>query len=129
MERQTRCLLSWEVALDRTGATLQRVVVGVPNAFQYCSDGHAAYAGLNYHRGFHLVAPGKSQTYAVEAVNAELRHYLARLARRTRCFSKRLPWLRRLVKLFVHYWNLRQLHCRAYPRYRPALVSFVTVHV
>jgi hypothetical protein len=77
-----------------------------------------------------LVAPGKSPTYAVEANanNAELRHYLARLTRRTRCYSKRLDWLKRMVKLFVHYWNQRQLWRRAHPRYSRgcALVSFVT---
>ena len=47
------------------------------------------------------VAHGQSQTYAVEAVNAELRHYLARLNRRSRCFSNCIEALRAGVKLFV----------------------------
>ena len=121
--------MSWEVATDRTSASIQIVIDRVPDAFQYCTDGHTGYEAVNWHRGFHLVAHGKSQTYSVEAGNAELRHYLARLARRTRCYSKRLAWLKRMVKLFVHYWNIRQLHRRAYPCYKRSLLSFVSFHV
>jgi IS1 family transposase len=65
--------------------------------------------------GKRAVAPGKSQTYAVEANNAELRHDLAHLARTSRCFSRSIDALRRAVKLFVCAWNRRQLHRRTYP--------------
>lgn len=51
--------------------------------------------------------PDKSQTYQVEGDNAELRHYLARLARRSRCFSRSLKALGPAVKLFVFAWNRR----------------------
>lgn len=101
----------------------------VPNAFQYCTDECAAYQGLNYHRGFHLVALGKSQTYAVEGVNAELRHYLARLVRRSRCFSKCLDALRQATRLFVDCWNRRQLQRRAFPRYPVRLGDFISVRL
>jgi IS1 family transposase len=126
--------MSWAAATDRTSDTIQPVIDRVPHAFQYCTDGHAAYAAVNWHRGLHLVAPGQSQTYAVEANNAELQHCLARLTRRTRCYSKRLAWLTLVVKLFVHdvhYWNQRQLWRRAHPRYSQSrsLVSFVTFRV
>jgi IS1 family transposase len=123
--------MSWEAATDRTSDTIQRVIDRVPGAFQYCTDGHTAYTAVNWHRGLHLVAPGQSQTYAVEANNAELRHYLARLTRRTRCYSKRLDWLKLMVKLFVHYWNQRQLWRCIHPRYSHgrSLVSFVTFRV
>ena len=46
------------------------------------------YETLVYWPGTHAVAPGKSQTHSVEADNAELRHYLARLSRKSRCFSR-----------------------------------------
>ncbi|MBP9502950.1 MAG: IS1 family transposase [Candidatus Promineofilum sp.] len=36
----------------------------------------------------------KSETYSVEAGNAELRHYLARLGRKSRCFSRSIKALR-----------------------------------
>src|SRR5258706_11884914 len=60
--------------------------------------------------------PNKSQTYSVEADNAELRHYLARLTRRSRCFSRSLHALWRAVKLFVFAWNRRQLFKHEFPK-------------
>lgn len=69
--------------------------------------------------------PDKSETYRVEGVNAELRHYLARLARRSRCFSRCIHALRRVIKLFVFAWNHRQLHRQRYPAYTHHLFDFV----
>ena len=40
-----------------------------------------AYERLWYHCGMYEVSQGKTGTYPVEADNAELRYYLARLAR------------------------------------------------
>jgi len=45
----------------------------------------------------------------VEGDNADLRHYLARLGRKSRCFSRSLVALARQVKLFVFCYNARQL--------------------
>ena len=56
-----------------------------PKAKQYRSD---AYQRLWYHFGRYAVSDAKEETYSVEACNAELRHYLARLARSSRCFSR-----------------------------------------
>lgn len=52
------------------------------------SDGVVPYCQVYYQRAQHVVAPGEAQIYSVEGENAELRHYLARLRRKTRCFSK-----------------------------------------
>ncbi|HYG09368.1 MAG TPA: hypothetical protein VD835_05300 [Pyrinomonadaceae bacterium] len=72
----------------------------------------------------------KSQTYSVEAVNADLRHYLARLGRRSRCFSRCfsrcIHALTRAVDLFVCCYNARQLKKRKYPRY-PAPLAIMTL--
>jgi len=83
------------------------------------------YERLVNYPGHHAVAPGKSQTYSVEADNAELRHYLARLGRKSRCFSRSIDALRRAVKLFVYAWNRRQLHRRAYPSYACHVMDFI----
>ena len=69
----------------------------------------------------------KSQTYAVEGDNAELRHYLARLARGSRCFSRSIDALRTAVRLFVYAWNARQLYKRAHPHYPAHVRDFVSV--
>ena len=79
----------------------------------------------NFCIGDHLAMGDKSETYAVEAGNAELRHYLARLVRRSRCFSRCINALRRHGKAFVHAWNRRQLHKQQYPKYPTHLIDFV----
>ncbi|NJL57043.1 IS1 family transposase [bacterium] len=67
--------------------------------------------------------PNKSETFRVEGVNAELRHYLARLRRNTRCFSKCVQAFIRSVKLFVFAWNRRQLHRQRFPNYPAHLIN------
>ena len=62
-------------------------------------------------------APGKSQTYSVEVDNSVLRHYLARLVRCSRCFSRSFRSLGEAIKLFVFAWNCRQMYKRLYPTY------------
>lgn len=92
-----------------TPEALQPVVSDAPRAFQYCTDALSAYEKLDYRNAFHLVAPGKSQTYSVEANNAELRHNLAQLSRRTRCFWRSRASLERTLAMFVYCWNKARL--------------------
>ncbi len=125
VDRATRCITSWSVVWERTWDAMQEVIEGADPATQYYSDGFATYETLVYYPGRHAVAPGKSQTYSVEAANAELRHYLARLGRKSRCFSRSIAALRRAVKLFVYAWNRRQLHKRTFPRYACHVSDFV----
>ena len=129
VDRETRCFMSWLVVTERTTQTLQAIVDDAPIAFQYCTDGLTTYDALNYHTGLHLVAEGKSQTYSVEGGNADLRHYLARLAKKSRCFSRCLDALKRNIALFIQCWNRRQLYKRAYPHYDPPLRNFVSIWI
>ncbi len=87
----------------------------VPKAKAYFSDGWDAYALLWYHSGCYQVSMGKSDTYPVEAGNAESRHYLARLARLSRCFSRCPHALECALRLFVYCFNSRQLRKRKHP--------------
>jgi IS1 family transposase len=59
-----------------------------PQARQYYSDAFPIYQTLVYFPYKHNAMPNKTQTYSVQADNAELRHYLARLACKSRCFSR-----------------------------------------
>ena len=114
---------------------MQQVVDDAPPAHRYFSDGFPTYAQLMYpgtHRvalgksETHRVALGKSETYSVKGDNAELRHYLARLARRNRCFSRCIWALQRAVALFVYAWNKRQRFKRAFPKLPAHVCDFVT---
>jgi hypothetical protein len=47
----------------------------------------------------------KSDTFTVEGVNADLRHYIPILARRSRCFPRKLETLRAVLEVFVDAYN------------------------
>jgi IS1 family transposase len=125
VDRATRCIPRWAVVRSRTTEALQDVVDGADPAVQSYADALATYETLVHYPGRHAVAPGKSQTDSVEADNAEVRHYLVRLRRKSRCFSRSLGALRRAVKLFVHAWNRRHLHKRAFPCSACHVMDFV----
>jgi insertion element IS1 protein InsB len=110
VDRATRCIVGWRVAFQVSDDLLQALADDAPQAHWYYSDALAAYQDLAYDVGIHLSMTDKSQTYSVEADNAELRHYLARLARKSRCFSRCIDALRAAVRLFVYCWNHRQLY-------------------
>lgn len=96
-----------------------------PQAVWYFSDLFATYKALLYTPGIHTPMPDKSETYRVEGMNAELRHFLKRLVRKTRSFSRCILALCRSIKLFVFAWNRRQLYRRRYPDYPSHLIDFL----
>ena len=126
VDRATHCILNWAVAWQVSDENLQEVLDNTLPARWYYSDLLAAYQELAYDFGIHFPMGDKSQTYSVEADNAELRHYLARLGRRSRCFSRSIEALRAAIRLFVFAWNQRQLHRLRFPRYSAHLFNFVS---
>ena len=123
VDRRTSCILGYAVDGERDAETLQRLVDHAPQAAFYFSDLYATYRSLVYAPGRYTPMPDKSETYRVEGMNAELRHYLARLARRSRCFSRCIDALRRAIRLFIFVWNTRQLRRHQYSRYPTHLVN------
>lgn len=122
---RTSCIVGWAVSATCDEAHWQAVLDAAPQAVLYYSAGNPTYLALLYHPGLYLAFPDKSQTCRVEGDNAELRHYLARLARRSRCFSRCLVALTQAVKLFVYTWNRRQLYKQASPAYPAHVMEFV----
>ena len=124
MERSSLCIVSYAVVWERHVEAMQQVVDEAPIAQDYYSDGFDTYAHLWYPGSYEAVLD-KSQTFSVEGVNAQLRHYLARLARQSRCFSRCLLALRRSMDLFVFCWNQRQKQRRKHPRYSSHLIDYL----
>ena len=109
----------------RTQQAIQDVVDEAPKAKCYYSDAYDAYDRLWYHWGRYEVSQGKNDTYSVEADNAEMRHYLARLARSSRCFSRCPYALECALRLFVYCFNSRQLYKQRYPDYPAHIKDFL----
>jgi insertion element IS1 protein InsB len=113
------------VTFERDEVTLQALLDRTPQAVWNFSDLFATHKTLLYTPGVHTSMPDKSETYRVEGMNAELRHYLKRLTRKTRCFSRCVHALQRAIKLFVFAWNRRQLYRQRFPAYPAHLIDFV----
>jgi IS1 family transposase len=47
----------------------------------------------------------KAETYTVEGYNSLFRHYLARLRRKTKCYTKSIEMLKYSLKLLMLKWN------------------------
>ena len=125
VDRDSRCIVSWRVVWERTVEVAQDMVNSSPPAAIYFSDAFPSWQAVFYPQGEHLTVIDKSQTYSVEGVNAELRHYLARLARKSRCFSRCILALVRAIKLFVYAWNARQLYKQRFPTYAAHVKDFL----
>lgn len=101
---------------------LQDFADGLPAAGRYCSDSYGVYQEVLWpDGGEHIISVGKEETHTIESINANLRTYLKRLARRSRCFSRKLERLREAVRLFVWHYNRRQRLRNAHPQFRHAL--------
>ena len=125
VDRHTSCILAWAVEFERTEGVLQSLLDHAAQARFYYSDLFATYRQLVYAPGLYTPMPDKSETYRVEGDNAEIRHYLARLVRSSRCFSRCIHALRRAIKLFVFAWNHRQLYHQRFPKYPAHIIQFV----
>jgi IS1 family transposase len=102
--RRPRQIVGLEVTAARTARQVQGMIDSSPAARTYYSDGFTMYRDVSYW-GKHIVAPGKSQTYTVEGINADLRHYISGLARRKRCFFRSIETLTAVLRVFVNAYN------------------------
>jgi insertion element IS1 protein InsB len=127
VSRARRLIVGAQVMWERSWEQMQAFADELPAAFSYCSDDLAVYRELlwpdcpEYREGdeensVHVISVGKDETYTIEGVNADLRTYLGRLKRRSRCFSRCMNALRRAVRLFVWHYNRRQLAILNNPR-------------
>ena len=83
-----------------------RQIVGhLASQDKYYTDGYFGYLDVVF-PGKHVYNPhNKKNTFTVEGVNADLRHYIPTLARRSRCFPRKLENLSAVLSVFVAAYN------------------------
>jgi len=125
VSRESRLIVGAQVLKSLDPVLIQEIVDELPAAEYYCSDRAGIYQEVWWPQGSeHLISRGKEHTHTIESINANLRTYLGRLRRRSRCFSRCWEALSRAVKLFVWYHNRRQRWVNANPCYRSCLSLF-----
>ena len=106
VNRNPRQILGHSVSHDKSAPTLQSVVDSSSIAQQYCTDGYVGYLEVVF-PGEHIFnVHNKNDTFTVEGVNADLRHYIPILARCSRCFLRKLENLQAVLAVFVRAYNL-----------------------
>ena len=94
-----------DAAFDKSPERIQALVDSAPHAKHYASDGYQGYIDVVY-PGKHIRNVGnKNDTFTVESVNADLRHYIPVLRRRSRCFPRSLETLKAVLEVFVCAYN------------------------
>ncbi len=112
--RESRLIVGAEVMEERSWENMQSYADELPFANRYSTDELAVYGELLWppnpqgDNSSYVISYGKDETYTIEGVNADLRTYLGRLKRRSRCFSRCIEALRRAIRLFVWHYNRRQ---------------------
>ena len=105
VSRKPRQIVGFDVAHDKSPDRIQRMVDGVHPALRYCTDGYLGYVDVIYPGKHVRNIHDKSETYTVEGVNSDLRHYIPVLARQSRCFARSLETLYAVVDVFVNAYN------------------------
>ena len=105
VSRNPRQIVGFDVAFDKSPCRIQRIVDSGPEAKKYCTDGWSGYNDVVY-PGHHIRnASNKADTFTVEGINADLRHYIPLLARRSRCFARKIETLYTVVEVFAEAYN------------------------
>lgn len=105
VSRLPRQIVGFDAAGDKSVQRIQKIVDNGPEAKYYCTDGYLGYIDIIY-PGKHIRnIHDKSGTFTVESINADLRHYIPVLHRRSRCFSRKLETLHAVLEVFVQDYN------------------------
>ena len=81
VSRKPRQIVGFDVAFDKSPQRIQSMIDGAPSAQIYCTDGYSGYVDVVYPGRHVRNVCDKSDTFTVEGVNADLRHYIPVLAR------------------------------------------------
>ena len=125
--REVRQIGGYRAAASNWSKEIQEVVDMAPRAEAYHSDGWAAYKSVNCCAEHHAHSD-KSETYTVEGVNADLRHYIPGFARRSRCFYRSIETMRAVLAVFVRAFNkfaLAKYKVRRLAKHKPTTTSRV----
>ncbi|WP_100897668.1 IS1 family transposase [Nostoc flagelliforme] len=98
-------ILAWVLG-DHSAETFKPLwdIVCCWNCYFYVTDGWKVYPQF-IDPGYRIVS--KIYMTRVEGENTRLRHYLARLHRKTLCYSKSVQMLKHSIRLLLHYLKYR----------------------
>jgi len=105
ISREPRQIVGFSAAADKSPERIQGIVDSAPEAKNYYTHGYTGYIDIVY-PGKHIRnIHNKNDTFTVEGINAGLRHYIPVLARKSRCFCRKIEMLNAVISVFVNAYN------------------------
>ena len=105
LSREPRQLVAYAADCTVNAEEIQKMVNDAPQAKQYNTDGGTCYLGVDFIGRHHRNVRDKSDTHNIEGSNADIRHYIAGLQRRSRCFFRKIETLLAVLGIFVYTYN------------------------
>ena len=105
ISRVPRQIVGFDVQNFRSQAVIQQIVDSVPPAKQYFTDGYIGYCEIDFCGHHNRNIHNKNDTHIIESTNADLRHYISGLRRRSRIFYRTLETFRAVLSVFIEAYN------------------------
>ncbi len=105
ISREPRQIVAFEVEESVRAERIQAMVDRSLPARNYYTDGGGVYLDVNFWGAHRRNIHDKSGTHIIEGTNADIRHYIAGLRRKSRCFFRSLATLKAVLTLFVDAYN------------------------
>ena len=111
VNKHTAGVIAWVLG-NRSSETFKLLwqIISCWHYYFYVTDGYAVYPCFISNED-HIVS--KTYMTRVEAENSRFRHYLARLHRKTFCYSKSEEMLKLSIRLVIHYLKYGSVALRA----------------
>ena len=104
ISRNSRLIVGFDVASDKSSERIQNIFDNSPEADFYYTDGYLGYIDVIY-PGKHIRNVQEKNIHNVESINTDLRHYIPVLARKSKCFSRKIETLYDVVAVFIDAYN------------------------
>ena len=105
LSRDPRQIIGFSVDNHINAKAIQEIVDNAPQAAVYHTDGGPSYLGVDFIGCHNRNVKDKSDTHNIESSNADIRHYIAGLQRKSRCFFRKAETLEAVLSIFIYAFN------------------------
>jgi len=105
VSRNPRQIVAFDVDISVKSKLIQQMTDNVPPFEKYFTDGCPTYLDVIFPGRHKRNIHNKNDTYTVEGSNADLRHYIAGLRRKSRCFFRKVETIKAMLYIFINAYN------------------------
>jgi Transposase and inactivated derivatives, IS1 family len=105
VSREPRQIVAFEVDNAIQVKRIQSMVDSSPQAEKYYTDGGMSYLDVIFWGEHKRNIHDKRDTHIIESTNSDIRHYIAGMRRRSRCFFRSAETLKAVLTIFIDAYN------------------------